>query len=509
MKLNKLIIILILLLAVFLRFYRIDTDPPGLYIDEVSTGVNAYKILTTGQDEFGVPYPLFFRSFGDYKPPVYIYSVASVMSVLGKNELAIRFPSAAAGSLSILLFYFFIKRLVELKSNKIQPAIKKYLPATGMLLLALSSWHIHFSRGGFEVNLALFFYLLGCYLLVLFWGNNKAKYFVGGFILFALSAYTYHTFRIISPLSWLILLTAFFIKLPKLRKKIIRCGVIFIILIIPIIQFSLTSKGSERFVQTSAFSEYKADTTTQKLFVYPMVYVKNYISFFSFDYLFSNGDGNGRHQIPGFGLLYRWQLPFLILGTSWLIKQKRNAYKYVVIGLISLAPLPAALARPSPHSLRSLLLILPITILISLGIVIFYINLKKFKKIFLVFLVIIAMYDFLIYAHFYYNHYPKVNALDWGAGNKQIVEKIIKHKGKYDYLVIDKNLNFTEHYVNFYMDSVELLVVESSWVKPKEWEKKKVLYIRPNYGNVNNEQIIDRAYLPGNNNDIYAEIWNL
>ena len=51
-------LILILALAAFLRFYKIGQVPPSLNWDEVAIGYNAYSILKTGKDEWGVPFPL-------------------------------------------------------------------------------------------------------------------------------------------------------------------------------------------------------------------------------------------------------------------------------------------------------------------------------------------------------------------------------------------------------------------------------------------------------------------
>src|SRR6266851_3281683 len=105
MKLQPILLVIIVILGFFLRFIDVSNNPPGLYSDEASIGYNAYKIVTTGKDEFGISHPLWFRSFGDYKLPVYIYSVAVAMGILGKTELAIRIPSILAGTLTIFILY--------------------------------------------------------------------------------------------------------------------------------------------------------------------------------------------------------------------------------------------------------------------------------------------------------------------------------------------------------------------------------------------------------------------
>src|SRR5258708_39966526 len=89
---HKTVIILffIILAGGLLRFYNLASNPPGLYIDEVAIGLNSYDILTTGRDEYGTPWPLAFKSYGDYKMPGYIYMTAVSIVLFGKNEFAVR-----------------------------------------------------------------------------------------------------------------------------------------------------------------------------------------------------------------------------------------------------------------------------------------------------------------------------------------------------------------------------------------------------------------------------------
>ena len=69
------LITILIVIAGFLRIYKIATVPPGLNQDETAIGYNAYSILVTGRDEWGEKYPLYFKSFGDYKLPIYIYYI--------------------------------------------------------------------------------------------------------------------------------------------------------------------------------------------------------------------------------------------------------------------------------------------------------------------------------------------------------------------------------------------------------------------------------------------------
>ena len=119
------VLLIIVILATILRFYQLGQNPPSLDWDETAHGYNAYSILKTGRDEYAYKLPLYFRSFDDYKPPIYTY----------------------------LIVY-------ELFKNK-------HIALLAALFLTISPWHLQFSRVAFETNSATFWSVLGT------WGALK------------------------------------------------------------------------------------------------------------------------------------------------------------------------------------------------------------------------------------------------------------------------------------------------------------------------------------------------
>src|SRR3990170_3574341 len=152
---RKLLLFLILLLASFLRFWRLGSYP-ALNADEAAIGYNAYSLVETGKDEHGNAWPIHFQSFNDYKPGFYFYLVLPFVKVIGLNEWAVRIPGASLGVLTVLVIYLFVKELF--KGGK--------TPLIASFMLAISPWHIHFSRGGWEVNAGTFFITLGVWLFI-------------------------------------------------------------------------------------------------------------------------------------------------------------------------------------------------------------------------------------------------------------------------------------------------------------------------------------------------------
>jgi 4-amino-4-deoxy-L-arabinose transferase-like glycosyltransferase len=101
------------LVAAFLRLWYLGVNPPHLTPDEASLGYNAYSILKTGRDEYGEILPIIFKSFGDYKPGLYVYATVPFVALFGLTEFAVRLPSAIAGVAAVWLLYLIINLMVN------------------------------------------------------------------------------------------------------------------------------------------------------------------------------------------------------------------------------------------------------------------------------------------------------------------------------------------------------------------------------------------------------------
>ena len=154
--LNRIVLIIIILIAAILRFNQLDSLP-ALNADEAAIGYNAYSLIQTGRDEHGHSWPIHFESFGDWKPGLSFYMVLPFVATLGLNELAVRIPGVLFGVGTVLLIWLLVRELF--------PKVK-WLPEISALILAISPWHIHFSRGGWEVSIGTFFIVLGLWLFI-------------------------------------------------------------------------------------------------------------------------------------------------------------------------------------------------------------------------------------------------------------------------------------------------------------------------------------------------------
>ncbi len=442
-------LILILFLAGLLRLVALDKFPAGLNADEAAIGYNAWSLLQTGRDEHSVSWPLVFRSFDDYKPPVYFYLVLPFVKILGLNVWSVRLPSALLGVASVFLVFLLAGKLVPKN---------KYFPSLSALLLAISPWHLQFSRGGWEVNAALFFILLGIWAF--FKALEKPKFIFLFVISLALSLYTYHSARLISPLLALSLVILYWPQLfqPQKLKLLIGATIFGLLLSLPLASQLLSKEGQSRFAGVSVFAdsgplwqalELRRAHTPETIFVkalhnqylsYGLRFVKNYLSHYSPRFLFIVGDEIARSKVPRMGESYLFLIPFYALGLFALLKLDSREKQFILLWFL-IAPLAAALTFQSPHALRAQNMVIPLSLITALGLAVVLKLLARYNSRWLFSTVIgvlalVAGYSVSRYLHLYYIHYPQELPYAWQYGFDQVAAYTQANGSQYDHILI-------------------------------------------------------------------------
>src|SRR3972149_8650019 len=222
----------ILVLAFILRFYKLGEIPLSLDWDENSNAYNAYSILKTGRDEYGTFLPITNRSFDDYKPPLYMYLDIPAVAIFGLTPFAARLPSAFFGFLTVPAIYFLTKRLFDGSVNgkwKMVNGNSETIALCAMFLVAISPWHLQFSRVGFEATIGLFFATTA--ITTFLYGLRNNKWLIVSGILLGISAYSYHSERIFVPLLFIAAFLIWRKKIFATSKKYLAAFVIVTILI--------------------------------------------------------------------------------------------------------------------------------------------------------------------------------------------------------------------------------------------------------------------------------------
>jgi 4-amino-4-deoxy-L-arabinose transferase-like glycosyltransferase len=334
----ELLLLAISILVAFAYFAGVPKNPPGFFIDEASIAYNAHTISQRGVDEHGQHLPLYFRAFGEYKSPVYIYALAAVYRFTGPSILAARLLSAVFGLIAAFLLGLLAFRITRRR-------------AAGLIVFivaGLTPWLFEISRLVFEVTLLPA--LLAFFLLALHYASEHEKW--SGSIAAALATplgvmvYTYSAGRLLAPLFALGL--AFFIT-HKRWRGVVFTWFIFGLAFLPLMVFSLRNPGAlgERFKYVSYVKP--QDSRSEIVFRF----IKNYARDFSLRSWLLLGDPEPRHHLPGMGSLLAAVVILSALGLVLvLLRHRREAWwRFVLYGL-AVSAIPASLTLDHFHTLR-------------------------------------------------------------------------------------------------------------------------------------------------------------
>lgn len=515
-KLIWILLIAIILLAGILRLWQLGSIPPSPDWDEAALGYDAYSILHTGRDEFGKLLPVVLRSFDDYKPALYAYITVPSVLIFGLDVFAVRLPSAIIGTLTTLLVFFLVREIFE------KYKYRDYLSLTSAFLFAISPWSIQFSRVAFESNIGV---ALNALVVLFFLKGLKKPWMLSLSALFAgLCIYAYQSEKVFTPLLVLSMIIIYRKRLGSLSKKyIIYPVVVGLIIVLPMILYITTNREALlRVTGTSVFS-YQTEilksnlpkierdkTNNDKLglildnrrLTYFKTIVSGYISHFDLNWLFVKGDIS-RHHAPSMGLLYLFELPFIILGIYLLIfGELDKSKKYLIFSWFLLAAVPASVTVGVPHAVRTLNFLPTYQILSAIGLVSFLIYVSRFKRTKYAAYLVITIFFCLNFSYYLNQYFVQLNYYDsseWQYGYKQAVAKVVSLQDNYSKIIIsdrqpmDKSYMFFLFYLKYPPSDYQKIGMFSSGgyavhhsfgkysFRPIDWDKdskeKNTLYI--------------------------------
>lgn len=421
------ILIAVLLVSGFLRFYQLGAIPAGLHGDAASQGYNAFSLIHTGQDRYGQPYPILFRAYGSYQPPVYTYLTTIPVSIFGNTVFAVRFISALSGVILVLMTYFFFSLLFEGK-NKFSLAI------ISSLLVAIAPWSVFFSRLSVEANLGLTLFALSILLFIV--SLRKILIFPIACFILGVSTHAYYSERLISVIFLPIFIFLFRKAFSKHRRRIIFGLAVFIIVQIPNLFIFNSGAFATRFEQVSYIGDNSKVNQIENLLNFAKTFFKNYLIYYSPKYLFFSSDSSIGRTMPELSVFYSWLLIPFMLGVRYLIKNKNKFLDvFRIVGLLLvITPIPASLTGDIFYPLRTLELLWIITLVIAVGIYTIYHSIKnKIVKILLSGFVILYSCFSLYISYFILFKYEK--AENYGYSYIKLMDKLSEYSNKH--IVID------------------------------------------------------------------------
>ncbi len=339
-----LIVVFIIAVASFFRFYQLEKYPPGLYPDEAMNGSNALVANETGH------YQIFYPE-NTGREGLFINIQALSIKWFGIHPWALRGVSALFGVLAVLGLYLLARELFDWR-----------IATVASFLMAISFWHVNFSRIGFRAIMLPFILVYAFYF---FWRglrhSNWINFFWSG-VFWGLGFYTYTAYRI-APLILVLVFINYWIFLKKdyqhqdyehTRNRFLGgfalLAITMFFVALPIGIYFL--KNPQNFMQRNTQSVFAQPEPLEAL----GTSVSRTLGMFTFD-----GDSNPRHNLDsqpmlGWPIAVLFAIGFLKELYHWL--RRKHGHFSPVHTLMFLwffiFLLPGFLSTEAPHALRAI-----------------------------------------------------------------------------------------------------------------------------------------------------------
>lgn len=361
--------------SVLLLVWKLDRVPRGMDGDEVAVGYYGYSLLKYGSDEYGIKWPVYFKSIGDYKYPMYSYLSMIPVALMGLNVVSSKMVAVLSG-LSIL---FSVNWWLWKYTKSAVVVVAATLTAWG------SIWWLLFSRGAYESILGVAL-VMGVTLLI----NMRKKWgwrmllVITGLLIAAELSYPATRLFLLGFLGWRLLVVK--------DKK--RAGVLFavVLMITAGLMFDPQSRvrASGLFVGNDAsmwehgrnqiwevgsaipgrFGWLQARIWDNKYVIVSRAIGERYLAHFDPVYLFMTGNPTvSKYTVPFCGMMPLASLGLILMGFVYLVNHwHKDEDLRVWAGFLLLSPLSSALTLETTSQVRSLLMMPVLLVLAGLGI---------------------------------------------------------------------------------------------------------------------------------------------
>ena len=322
-------------------------NPPGFHRDEAALALNAHTLSTDLRDEDGTRLPLFFRSFDDYKSPVFPYLLAGVFEVTGPSQ-------AAARGLSAVLVLGAVLLLGLLAWHLTGDAV---VTTVVLVVAGATPWLFELGRMAIEASTQPF--LLVLLLLTLERAVRLDRYSIGHGIaagaLLGLFTYSYTGSRLLGPLF----AGALVVVGGRNRWRLVMAAwVTFGLALVPLAVYALRHPGN-------LTARYEATTIARDgLSGVRLVgqAIANWATDLNPFHWATGGDPAPYIHNGGYAAFYAGFMALALAGVVVALRRERESpfWRYVLLTTL-LVPIPAALTVDRYNAIR--LAVLPVLLL--------------------------------------------------------------------------------------------------------------------------------------------------
>lgn len=430
--------------SVAIKACQLTDTPAGFFADEALVGYEAANIAATGRDHYGTRLPLFFRGFAyDGLSPYHVYGTVPFIWAFGLDETTTRLAPVVWSSVEIVVFAVLLQELVS-------PAVA----VLGAVLLLLTPWHFYLGR----VNLGDFWawtLFTELSLLFLLRARRSGRWLDAGLAgaAFALTGYAYTPARLLTPL----VLGAAVMLSWRIGKKLALLLVVYACLSVPSAYYHLTDVHSADRLQRLSGVTPVALLSQAAQPEFRRAVMSKYLRHFDDDWLFKKGDASlqevRRHSIPDYGLLFKWEKPFILLGViAAILAFGHGGDLILVVGLLAALPDSLVVRDEAAFATRAYLLVMPLTVLVALAadLLLRYLPLWWRRAAVVALCVGLTASGVDLERHFVASRMLTAGFWGWQSGPREAINHFLAHCAQYDDLVLSAQFNAPEIFPRFY-----------------------------------------------------------
>jgi 4-amino-4-deoxy-L-arabinose transferase-like glycosyltransferase len=318
------------------RTYALDDLPYGVWYDEADSALEAVQINSGAHYS---PAGLHYR----YIPSMYYDVVAIGFRLFGTSVFAIRIVTVFFALLAIPMLYVLARSLFDRRVAMLAASA-----------LALSRWHVDFSRFGLSNITTGICAIAALYFLWRALRSNRWSDYAWSGLWFGFGFHTYIAFKLFPIAGFLLLSYALLRKFRAPRVLLPRYLLLVTLAMLafgPFLVFTLQSpaEANQRVGEASVFAE--KPSVADGLLALAGNVEKHFLMFNV------RGDENGRHNLPGEPELAPIAGAFFVLGAAFMLRWLRQLRFHLLLVWLIIGLLPGILSLDieAPQSTRSLI----------------------------------------------------------------------------------------------------------------------------------------------------------
>lgn len=357
-KKEELVILLaILIIATFFRFYNLNSVPP-LYHDEAMNGNDVIQAMDSGT------YPQVFYPNNSGREGLFINIQGLFVKMFGHKPWSLRAVSSIFGVLTVWGLYLLAKKVFD-----------HNIAALSSFFLAISFWHVNFSHLGFRAIMLPFILVFEFYFLWRAFESKKIRDFIVTGVFAGLGLHTYISYRVsFLVVAFVFLASWFYVKKSPLaltgrpNKWLLKGFAVLVVTTIivasPLLLYFLAHPDE--------FISHKTDVsiwgTAQPLYNLFKNLVKTFGMFnFNGDFIWRHNISRSPQLVLPIGILFI--IGFIKELIYWLkIKNEHFSPTHALLfSWFFVMLLPGFFSVPAPHALRTIGVIPVVMIFAGMG----------------------------------------------------------------------------------------------------------------------------------------------